>query len=325
MPELGQGMYGFSTSNSFTGDQQSRFAVKNKDGLTIEASKGTDPAYGFGNFADGTLPAGSLVVADGAANPYLNLADEAGAAHIATPIHTGNGTLHLTAAMFNGYAKTPDLTAQLTDPSYAPPTVTGGALELGGTIEAINTHLSINGGGVRENGRLLGSSSSGAFGTTNFTDTYFAGADASLKLADNLHLIGGYEVGTSNVSQSASAFNVQYGSVQSESFHAGLVQDAVFSDKDKMGFIFSEPMRVTGGTANVTVPTARDFYGNIVTSSQTLSTKDNGQELNLQGFYSIHTTDSASIDAGVLVRLQPDNVATAPTETIGIMRWTTKF
>jgi hypothetical protein len=146
-----------------------------------------------------------------------------------------------------------------------------------------------------------------------------------MKLADNLHLIGGYEVGMSNVSQSTSAFNVQYGSIQSESFHAGLVQDAVFSDKDKMGFIFSEPMRVTSGTANVTVPTARDFYGNIVTSSQSLSTADNGQELNLQGFYSYHPTEGSSIDAGVLVRMQPDNVSTAPTETIGIMRWTAKF
>lgn len=325
MQEISPGVYGFSVTNQFSGEQLGRFALNSKDGASLEGSIGTDPAYGFGSFGSGTLPAGALIDPDGAGNPYLNLADQAGAVHVAMPVDTTVGRLKISASMFNGYAQTADLDAQLTDPSYTPPSVTGGAIEVAAPIDAIDGTVSFNAGGVDESGRILGSSSSGAFGSTNSTMTYFEGINAEMKVAKNFSFVGGYEMGQSSVSQSASAFNTQYGTLNSQSFHVGMVADQVFDARDKMGFVVSQPIRVSSGNVNVTVPTQRDYFGNILSSNENLSAADTGHELDLQGFYSLHQSNSTSFDAGVMVRLTPDNVAGAQSETIGLLRVTNKF
>ena len=287
-------------------------SVTTKAGNQFAASTGIDPAFGFGSFGSGVVPAGSLITSDGVGNPFLNLADEAATAHVALPMTTGFGDMKVSASVFNGYARTADLTARMTDPSYVPPTVSGGALELAAPVDAIGGSVTFNFGGVREDGRLLGGSTSGAFGTTANTTTAFTGMTLQAELAEGLHLIGGMEFGQSNATQTASALNVQYGTLSSESFHAGLVQDGIFSKTDKAGFVVSQPLRVSGGNVSVDVPVSRDLLGDIQTSQTTTTAADSGHEMDLQGFYSMHEASGIKFDAGVLLRMQPDNVRTAP-------------
>ena len=324
MDQMGNGISGF-VSSQYMAEPMGRVAFTSANGARVEGSAGVDPAYGFGSFATGTMPAGALVADDGVGNPFLNLADGANAGHIAMPLSTGFGDMKMNATIFQGYARTSDLTAQMTDPSYTPPTVAGGAVEFAKPLDSIGGSVSFNMGGVRENDRVLGGSTSGAFGETNNTTTYFGGLNFEAEVSTGLHFIGGVEFGSSSASQSSSALNVHYGTLTSESFHAGLVSDGVFDKSDKMGFVVSQPLRVSGGNVSLDVPEARDFSGNIISSHETVGAEDNGHETDLQGFYAIHQTKSSSIDAGVLVRLQPDNVKGAPTETIGLMRYSSKF
>jgi hypothetical protein len=322
--QIAPGVTGFF-NHQFDAQAMGLVSVTTKAGNEFAASTGIDPAYGFGSFESGVVPAGSLITADGVGNPFLNLADQASTAHVSLPVTTGFGDMKVSASVFNGYARTADLTARLTDPSYVPPTVSGGALEVAAPVDAISSRIAVNFGGVREEGRLLGGSTSGAFGTTANTTTAFTGMNIETELAEGLHLIGGMEFGQSNATQTANALNVSYGTLSSESFHAGLVQDGIFGKTDKAGFVVSQPLRVSGGNVSLDVPTSRDLLGDIQTSQTTASAADNGHEMDLQGFYSIKEASGIKFDAGVLLRMQPDNVRTAPAEAIGLMRMSAKF
>jgi hypothetical protein len=322
MNKLSDGVSGF-WSNAYMEAPMGRVALTSGNGAVVEGSTGTDPAYGFGPYASGTMPAGALIVNDGVGNPFLGLADQATAAHVAAPLNFGG--IKMSASVFDGYAKTADLTARMTDPSYVAPTVAGGTVEFSAPVEAMSGSVAVNFGGVRENGRILGGSSGGAFGQTDSTTSYFAGLDMETELAEGVHLIGGMEFGQSTAKQSASALNVQYGTISSQSFHMGVVTDGVITKNDKVGFVVSQPLRVSGGNVSVDVPEERDFSGNIITDHETVGAADNGHEMDFQTFYALHSTKSTSFDAGVLVRFQPDNVRTAAPEAIGIMRLTQKF
>jgi hypothetical protein len=322
MNPISEGVSGF-WSHEYMQDPMGRVALTSGNGAVVEGSTGTDPTYGFGSFATGTMPAGALIVNDGVGNPFLNLADQATTAHVAVPL--GFGDIKMAASVFDGYARTADATARLTDPSYTPPSVSGGQMEFSSPVDAIGGTIAFNFGGVHEDDRLLGGSTSGAFGETQSTTSFFAGMDIEAELTDGLHLIGGMEFGQSSAKQSASALNVQYGTLSSQSFHMGVVADGVFDKKDKMGFVVSQPLRVSGGNVSVDVPEARDFSGNIISSPETVGAADNGHEMDFQSFYALHSSKTMSFDAGILLRLQPDNVRTAAPETIGIMRLTQKF
>ncbi len=324
MAELSPGVSGFYM-DQYQAQPLARIALTSSNGGRVEASSGTNPAYGFGAFETGTVPAGALVSSDGVGNPYMDLADDATTAHVATPIALGLGDTRLSASLFSGSARTADLTARLTDPSYTPPTVSGGAVELAAPIPAIDSRVAFNFGGVSENGRLLGGSTSGAFGETQNTRTMFAGVSAEAKLGGGLTMIGGFQFGESDATQSSSALNVRYGALSSTSFHMGVVADEIFGAKDKVGFVVSQPLRVSGGNVSLDVPTARDFAGNVYSTPETVGAKDNGHETDLQAFYAVGQTKASSFDVGVMVRMQPDNVSNAPSETIGLMRWSTKF
>ena len=324
MEELAPGVSGF-WMDQYQAQAMGRVALTSSNGGRVEASTNVNPAYGFGAFETGTVPAGALVTSDGVGNPYLDLADDASTAHVASPIALGLGDTRISASVFSGYARTADLSARMTDPSYTPPTVSGGVVELSAPISAIDSHVSFDFGGVSENGRLLGGSTSGAFGETQNTMTMFAGMSAEAKLAEGINLIGGFEMGQSNASQTGSALNVKYGTLTSTSFHLGVVADNVFGKNDKVGFVVSQPLRVSGGNVSVDVPTARDFDGNVFTTHETVGAKDNGHETDMQAFYALTQTKNSSFDVGVLVRMQPDNVSTAPSDKIGLARFTTKF
>ncbi len=324
MTEYAPGVMGF-WNDQYMAQPMGAVALTSGNGGKVEASTNIDPAYGFGSFGTGTVPAGALVTADGVGNPFMNLAEDATAAHVSLPMSTGFGDAKLNASVFTGYARTADLSARMTDPSYVAPTVSGGELEIMAPVDALDAKIGLNFGGISENGRLLGGSTSGAFGETQSTRTMFAGFTAEAKLMDGLNLIGGFEMGQSNVNQTASTLNVRYGALSSTSFHMGVVADKVINDKDKMGFVVSQPLRVSGGNVGIDVPTSRDFDGNVFSTHESLSAQDNGHETDLQGFYAVSENKKSSFDVGVLVRLQPDNVRTAPADTIGLVRYTTKF
>ena len=93
--------------------------------------------------------------------------------------------------------------------------------------------------------------------------------------------------------------------IATESFSLGVAKDQVFGKQDQAGFVFSQPLRAVSGSANLSVPVARDYFGNISYTSATASLAADGRELDLQGFYKTPVAEGASLNLGAMLRLQP--------------------
>jgi hypothetical protein len=99
----------------------------------------------------------------------------------------------------------------------------------------------------------------------------------------------------------------------------------VFGKQDQAGFVFGQPLRAVSGSANLSVPVARDYFGNISYTSATASLAADGRELDLQGFYKTPLAEGASLNLGAMLRLQPDNVRSAPAAGVAMAQLRMKF
>jgi hypothetical protein len=301
-----------------------RIEMTGAGGRSFEAGWGIDPALGFGSFASGALPADALIVEDGLGNPYLNLAEDGPSMRMMLPLSSRAAGPTLAFGLFEGYSRSIALDARLGDPSYVPPRVYGWVAEAAAPIPSVSGRLALEAGTVVEQGAFLGSTVGGAFGTDGDTPTNFVGINGEVGLMKGLALVGAYHVGQSNIG-SAGGFVTHYGTVRSESFALGLVASNVANKGDHAGLSMSQPLRVAGGTATLSVPFARDFAGDILTHEVTAPLAADGHETDLQGFYAGHLTADLKFDAGVLARFEPDNQRGAPTEMIGLFKLKTNF
>jgi hypothetical protein len=310
--------------NPATGATRTRmlFQSTTKNGSEVAASRSMNPALGFGNLATSTLPRSALVVDDGIANPYLNLATDATAARVALPLSGLSNGAKLGFGFFDGVSRSSTVDMPVLDPSYAPPRVSGAIAEATLPIGGAG-RLSFDLGTVVEQGSFLGSATSGAFGTSGKTPTAFVGISGEYRIFKGLNLIGNYQMGESSPSAAAGSLVNRYGTVRTESFALGLAASEVAKKDDRLSFTASQPLRVASGNAQLTVPYATDSFGNVLTHNVNAPLKADGRELDLQGAYTTHLDTSLKLDVGVVARLQPDNQKTAAPEMIGLakLKW----
>jgi hypothetical protein len=205
------------------------------------------------------------------------------------------------------------------DPSYASPHVFGALIEAAKPLDSVGGRVAVELGAVVEQGAFLGATTSGAFGNTGDTPTEFAGVDGSLHILPRLSLIGSYHMGWSSPDASGGLVT-GYGAVRTESFSVGLAADSVARSGDRAGLTLSQPMRVSSGSARLTVPFALDLDGNVMTRNVTAPLAADGRELDLQGFYATTLKDGLKVDAGIVARFEPDSQRNAPTETIALVK-----
>jgi hypothetical protein len=312
-------------ANTPAGLPRMRVEIAGGDGQTFETSFGVDPALAFGNLAGGTVPADALIVQDGVGNPYLNLAQNGPAVKVALPASFRPAGAAVSVGLFEGYSHAASLTMRAGDPSYAPPHVFGAIVEAARSIDAIGARIAFDVGAVIEQGAFLGTTSSGAFGSTGDTPTTFAGLNGTMRILPGLTLIGSYHLGWSSPATPAGGLVTGYGVARTESFSIGLVADGVARKNDRAGFTVSEPLRVSGGSARLTVPFALDPEGNVVSRNVAAPLAADGRELDLQGFYAGRLNDGLKFDAGMVARFEPDNQRSAPTEMVALVKLRQSF
>jgi hypothetical protein len=99
----------------------------------------------------------------------------------------------------------------------------------------------------------------------------------------------------------------------------------VFDKRDQAGVVFSQPLRAVSGNATVSVPVGRDYFGNVSYTSVTSDLAADGRELDLQGFYKTPVAEGASLNIGGMLRLQPDNVRSAPPAGVAMAQFRMNF
>lgn len=179
-------------------------------------------------------------------------------------------------------------------------------------------------GQLQEDGTLFGGASNGAF-SVDETDTLAASISASLRIADETHLIGNYGVARSEVDQADGGLLRNFSSLRSDWFGVGLVSDEVLYKGDQMGLAFSRPLRVIGGEVDLSVPYARDFEGNIYRNTDRVSLEPGGTEYTLESYY-LHQLDRrSSLGAYVMLRREPNHVAGSGTEVTVLGSYRARF
>lgn len=184
--------------------------------------------------------------------------------------------------------------------------------------------VSLQVGQLREDGSLFGGSSNGAFSVDN-TETLAASISASLRLGAQTRLIGNYGVARSEVDDSAVGLLQNFSSLHSDWFGVGVVSEEVFDAGDQAGIAFSQPLRVAEGQVDLNVPRARDFEGNIYSSSERVSLEPGGREYTLESYYLHPVGRRSAVGAYVMWRQEPNHFADSGSELTLLASYQAKF
>lgn len=338
---FGKGMDSFTQGRatyaySFTPDSKNMLTNAALDGmrLFIEAPLGknsslstsfnVDPTASFGLAARDEIFSGAVVDDEALTNPYMTLAKNPVTFTARTML---TDDVWVKAGSFMGQQATDPSAPQTTtdDPNYisARGAVFGHVAEAGVKI-AKKSGIALNAGFVQEEGAFLGSTSSGAASLADKTTTSFVAASAQFDLGGGLKAFGGFEMGWSDVKAASNSLVKDISGVSSQSFRVGLTKTGVVGQKDRLGFVISQPLRVNSGTASLDVPVARDAAGNLTTKRASLALGAEGSELDIQAFYGTEVTKDSSFSAGLLFRQNPGH-ADGGNEAVALARYKLSF
>ena len=160
---------------------------------------------------------------------------------------------------------------------------------------------------------FLGSEAGGAFADRSDTNSQFYTLSGSLPITASIEAFGSATLGLSDLSDIEGGLLSDLGdSVVSDSFALGVLKNDVFDDRDRIGLMFSQPLRIEGGgRGTLTAPTSVNADGSIVSSSERVSLSPSGRELNLQLAYTRELASSLDVTNYALVRTEPGHNADA--------------
>lgn len=165
---------------------------------------------------------------------------------------------------------------------------------------------------TNESDGFLGSDASGAFAGKNETNSQFFTLSGSLPLASSLDAFGSATMGISDLSDVNGSLLSGLDRTISDAFALGVVKSKLFDDKDKIGIMVSQPLRVeAGGSASLSVPTAVNADGTILRTTDQVSLTPSGRELNVQIAYSRALASNINLSNYALARSEPGHDADA--------------
>lgn len=200
----------------------------------------------------------------------------------------------------------------------------GGVGEIGVDLGR-QSAVAVSAGFIEENGTLLGASSSGVAALADHTLTSFVSGSAKADLGDGFMAFAGAEFGWSRAQTPSNSLVTDISALTSQAMRVGFTKTSVLSDKDSFGFILSQPLQVRGGSAGLSIPTARDFDGHISRTRATLDFASQGQAFDMQAFYQMALDEKGSLAAGLLLRQNADNASGSDHETVALARYRLSF
>jgi hypothetical protein len=160
---------------------------------------------------------------------------------------------------------------------------------------------------LQEEGGFLGSATKGAFGAGTSTDTQYMSVSLRAPITEKLSLFGAYSQGTSSTTAGASLLD-NFSTTRSEAFGAGLVMQDLVKDGDGFSVMVGQPLRVTSGSADITVPVGRTEDGKVLTEKARADLAPDVREITSEAVYSFALDDADHhLSTGAFVRFNPDN------------------
>ncbi|MEZ5834576.1 MAG: S8 family serine peptidase [Geminicoccaceae bacterium] len=192
-----------------------------------------------------------------------------------------------------------------------------GRLELADGLNLTHSLLIEEGGG-------LGSSGDGAFaGFGSGATSQFLGFSASGEAA-GWTFGADVTLGMTRMSGSDPRLS-DWSTVTSSAFALHASRTGIAMEDDRFGFIFGQPLRVEGGSVDVTMPVAQNSDGSLAYRTDRATLSPTGRELRAEFVYERPVGEDAALTSFLLLRHQPDHIAGADDEAVaGVrlnMRW----
>lgn len=180
-------------------------------------------------------------------------------------------------------------------------------------------------GALSEQGRFLGSETTGAFAVGEESWTGYVGANIAYGLTDSWSLVASAYQGFTRAALASDSLISEMSTIRSESFSLGIVGQSVFTAEDQLMFSVSQPLRVASGSATFDIPTGRDLAGNVLSNSFSTNLTPSGREIDLEASYSLKLSETQSLSTGVMMRMQPGHTSGSTPEAVGMVRYRVKF
>ncbi|MEM9440478.1 MAG: S8 family peptidase [Pseudomonadota bacterium] len=161
---------------------------------------------------------------------------------------------------------------------------------------------------LQEEGGFIGSSASGAFGQATATDTQFANFSVVAPITEDVSLFGAYNRGQSATTSANGSLLNDFSSTDTEAFGAGMVVKDLVLDDDGFTFMVGQPLRVTSGSADVTVPVSRNEDGEVLTETVRADLSPGRREIATEAVYRMNFgSEDHSLSTGAFARFNPDH------------------
>lgn len=186
--------------------------------------------------------------------------------------------------------------------------VTGMYSEYRYSDASAGAEVSVSNGVMMEENSMLGSETSGAFGIDQST-TYHAGIKGRFLLAKDVMLLANYHMGMTQVNAASDSIFTGFDSLMTNSFAAGIEMSGVHSEEDRLGFSVSQPLRVTSGRADLTLPVDVASDSSIIYGRDSLNLAPKGRQLDFETYYHIPFDQASELHLNAIYRLNPNNGA----------------
>ena len=294
--------------------------------MKATAAHGLGSAHLFGGVTAEVDGAGNLAKGESVGSAYLGMAgrDAWGGAWSAPFV---GGTRLTVAGVYGTVADKPtewsSLAANpLSGVKASEASVVGAAVRVSRLVG--DARLAVEGGTVHETNSVLGSVSEGMM-SLGSASTQYVGFHAEMPLAGTWTAFGSYEAGRTNVQGASTSLVTGMSNLTSDSWSVGVTGTSALTDNDRLTLVVSQPMRVNGGTANLSLPTSQDENGNVSYTGYSQKMAADGREMDLQVGYGLGLSDGERVTTTAMYRISPDNIRGASSEVVGMARYQLKF
>ena len=272
-------------------------------GTRVAVTRGLGLGLLTGLAASTPEAAGPGITGDAIGSPYLDLAG--GGMALATGRDLGAG-LHITLGLSQdgGPLSVP------ADPGQVPQPHRGAMLAETTRRGQDGSVLGMQVGRLSEQGGPLASAGSGAFTFGRGADTLFLGLFGSYPWSARTTLFGRWGWGSTGASSFGDGLLQADSAIRTQSYALGAsTRDALIAE-DRLTFTLSQPLRVTAGSAALTVPTGRTMDGTVLADTCRIGLTPSGTETDWElGWTTRPGPGELTLGAGLM--LAPGQVAGA--------------
>ena len=114
--------------------------------------------------------------------------------------------------------------------------------------------------------------------------------------------------------------------IRSTSHSLGVVRRAWLNERDSIGLVLFQPLRVEDGSARLSLPVAYDYTTGLGTyRDQRTQLAPTGREVGIELAYGLRFDSGAAVQANLLQRFEPGHVGDAGPETTALVQFKIEF